>query len=176
MRSDNHDGRSEWVRGLLDEYEGPLLRYARSITGDLDRARDVVQDTFIKLCNQSADDLHDHAAEWLYRVCRNRALDVRRKDDRLSPLTDEQLAVQSSDEPSPSLVAEQTEAATNVQRLLETLPANQREVVRLKFQNGLSYRQISSITGLTVTNVGFILHTAVKTLRQKMTALEGTTP
>ena len=34
---------------LLDRYERPLIRYARSITGDLDSARDVVQETFIKL-------------------------------------------------------------------------------------------------------------------------------
>jgi RNA polymerase sigma-70 factor (ECF subfamily) len=48
------------------------------------------------------------------------------------------------------------------------LPANQQEVVRLKFQNSLSYKEISAITGLSVTNVGYLLHTAIQTLRGKL--------
>jgi RNA polymerase sigma-70 factor (ECF subfamily) len=57
-----------------------------------------------------------------------------------------------------------------VLRLIGRLPHNQQEVVRLKFQNGFSYQEISRITDLSVTNVGFILHTAIKALRQQMTA------
>ena len=45
---------------------------------------------------------------------------------------------------------------------------NQREVVRLKFQAGLSYAEISRVTGHSVSNVGFLLHTALKTLRRQM--------
>ena len=45
--------------------------------------------------------------------------------------------------------------------------------MRLKFQNGLSYKEIAHITNLSVTNVGFLIHTAIKTLRQRMTEQEG---
>ena len=55
-------------------------------------------------------------------------------------------------------------------RLIGRLPHNQQEVIRLKFQNGFSYQEISRITSLSVTNVGFILHTAIKALRREMTA------
>lgn len=72
-------------------------------------------------------------------------------------------------EPSPAAVAEDRDAAGRILHLLEHLPENQQEVIRLKFQNGLSYREISGITGLSVTNVGFLLHTGLKTLRRKMT-------
>ncbi len=41
---------------------------------------------------------------------------------------------------------------------------------RLKFQGGLSYKQISEVTSLTVTNVGFLIHTGLKTLRQRLSA------
>jgi len=54
--------------------------------------------------------------------------------------------------------------------MLAALPLNQREVVRLKFQNGLSYQEISRVTSLTVTNVGFLLHTALKTIRHQLQA------
>ena len=56
--------------------------------------------------------------------------------------------------------------------LLGDLSPNQQEVVRLKFQDELSYKQISSVTGLTVSNVGFLLHTAIRRLRDGLRQLE----
>ena len=58
-------------------------------------------------------------------------------------------------------------------RALDDLPANQQEVIRLKFQNDLSYREISRITKLSESNVGFLIHTGLKTLRHRVRALEG---
>ena len=58
------------------------------------------------------------------------------------------------------------EAAGKVLKLVNRLPINQQEVIRLKFQNELSYREISEVTGLTVTNVGFLLHVGIKRLRE----------
>ena len=55
-------------------------------------------------------------------------------------------------------------------RLIGQLPHNQQEVVRLKFQNGFSYREIARITELSVTNVGFLIHTAVTRLRRDFAA------
>ena len=63
-----------------------------------------------------------------------------------------------------------TEQYAAVLQLIGRLPHNQQEVVRLKFQNGFSYQEISRITSLSVGNVGFILHTALKALRSEMTA------
>ena len=74
----------------------------------------------------------------------------------------------SSREPSPAAQAEQNENTQQALRLLESLPANQKEVVRLKFQSGLSYKEISRVTNLSVSNVGFLIHTAIKTLREQM--------
>ena len=51
--------------------------------------------------------------------------------------------------------------------LLGTLPPRQQEVLQLKFQNDLSYQQISEITELSVSNVGVLIHNALKTLRQR---------
>ena len=50
------------------------------------------------------------------------------------------------------------------------LPNNQQEVVRLKFQNGMSYKEIAAVTELSVSNVGFLLHTALDTLRTRIAA------
>jgi len=51
---------------------------------------------------------------------------------------------------------------------LRRLSVNQQEVLRLKFQHGLSYRQIAEVTRLTVTNVGFLIHAGLKKLRRQM--------
>ena len=50
-------------------------------------------------------------------------------------------------------------------RTFSRLPRNQSEVLRLKFQNDLSYQEIADITGLSPGNVGFLIHTGLKRLR-----------
>src|SRR5947209_7615424 len=132
MRRDNKTGRVEWMRSVLDQYEGPLLRYATRITGDLERARDVVQDTFVRPCREKPERLNSHLAQWLFTVCRNRALDVQRKERRTTPLTDDDLARHPSLDPSPAAVAERNEAASDALQALASLPDNQQEVIRLR--------------------------------------------
>ena len=55
-----------------------------------------------------------------------------------------------------------------VDQLLQELSPQQQEMIRLKFIDDLSYREIAEITGLKTSNVGVHLHTALKRLRQKM--------
>ena len=49
--------------------------------------------------------------------------------------------------------------------LIEKLPARQREVMRLKFQADLTYKEIADAVGISISNVGFVVHTALKNLR-----------
>src|SRR5438552_19200725 len=125
--------RHDWMRDVLKEHEGPLLRYATRLTGNPDTARDIVQDTFLKLCREKPERLNSHLAEWLFTVCRNRALDVLRKENRMQSLTDADMATRASSEPLPALAAERREAESDVLRALDEMPANQQEVIRLKF-------------------------------------------
>ena len=161
---------SDWLRSALDRYERPLVRYAAGITGNIESAREVVQDTFLRLCRQSPSRIGDHLAAWLFTVCRNRAYDVLRKESRLTPLEESDVVNQETDAPHPSALLEHKEGLVQVFSILGTLPANQQEVVRLKFQHDLSYREISQITKLSVTNVGFLIHTALKTIRRQLKA------
>ncbi len=162
---------------LLDRYERPLIRYACSIVGDLDSARDVVQETFIKFAQGGMKEMTngaeppspvtDHRSPnpeaWLFTVTRNRALDHLRKHRRIIPM--ELPDDHPSAAPGPAAILEQRESATSIFHLLDALSPNQREVIRLKFQNDLSYREIAEVTQLSVTNVGFLLHAGLKKLR-----------
>ena len=162
---------------LLDRYERVLIRYARSITGDLDSARDVVQETFIKVArgemrkpldssrngSNGAGESPAHIEAWLFTVTRNGALDHQRKHSRIIPMTlpDDRACAA----PGPDATLAQRENATAIFGMLDALSANQREVIRLKFQNDLSYREIAGVTKLSVTNVGFLIHAGLKKLR-----------
>lgn len=149
----------------LERYERPLIRYAAGITGDLEAARDVVQETFLRLSREPAD-AGPRMAAWLFTVCRNRALDACRKNHRMIPTEPHEMDIRAGRESSPAAALEQKEDARRLTEMVAALPPNQRDVIRLKFDAGLSYREISEITKLSVSNVGFLIHTAVKTLRE----------
>ena len=144
------------------------MRYAAQITGDLERGRDVAQDTFLRLCKQDRHTLDGHLVEWLYTVCRNRALDVRRKESRMKSMTAEQATGQKSRDPDQVVATEQRDTTARVLEFVDKLTENQREVVRLKFQHGLSYKEIAVVTELSVSNVGYLIHTAIKRLRTEL--------
>ncbi len=157
----------------MARFEAPLLRYATRQTGSADTARDVVQETFLSLCQADRSKVEPHLAAWLFRVCRNRAIDTHRKDARMESLAPAAEAELVSRQPGPSNVVERKESTSAVLAVIDTLPESQREVLSLRFQGGLSYREISEVTGQTVSNVGVLLHNAVKKVRLE---LAGTIP
>lgn len=152
------------------EQKAPLTRYAARLLGDADRARDIVQDTFLKLMAQPPEAIEGHVVEWLFTVCRHAAIDFLRREARMKQFEEGQLERVSSTELRPGRALEHAETHAAILRMIDRLPPNQQEVVRLKFQNGFSYKEISRITDLSVTNVGFLLHTAVARLRAEFAA------
>lgn len=164
-RATTHED-SGFLERTFAEQQPPLLRYAtRLLAGDADRARDVVQDVFVKLMAQPVQTVEGHTVEWLFTVCRHRALDILRKEGRMKRFGDGEAERVSTAEPRPGRDLEAAELHQALLKMIEHLPHNQQEVVRLKFQNGFSYKEISRITSLSVSNVGFLIHTAVTRLR-----------
>ena len=161
-------GNSDWITPLLLKYEAALLRYAQRLVNCPDRARDVVQETFLKLCREPAVARETHIAEWLFTVCRNYALDVKRKEQRMNPAANAELGNARSPAPRPDEKAEENETAKRVLALVQELPQNQQSVLMLKFQGSLSYREIAGITGLSVSNVGYLIHQGLSTLRRHL--------
>lgn len=165
LMSDRED-RSSWIRSILEQYERPLTRYAARLVGDEDAARDVVQETFLRLCAEDRRDLNGHIAPWLYAVCRSRAVDARRKGSRMATVTQERLETCSNADPA--VIAESRESGSKVAEAMALLTENQQEVIRLRFTDGLSYKEIAEVTKLSVSNVGYLIHTAVKALRERL--------
>ena len=179
-------------------FQGPLERYAAHLlNNDHARGQDVAQDTFQRLLQQPPQQraalMEGFTAEtqeaatgdagkspggggkgegnlkaWLFTVCRNRALDVRRKEQRMTPLTAPLADAQQETAPGPAQAAQQHDDHAAVLQKMAHLPANQQEVLRLRFHGELTYPQIAQVTGLTIGNVGYLLHHALKTLRQQL--------
>lgn len=155
--------KTEWVKIAMQRFEGRLLRYTSRFVPE-SHAREIVQDAFLKLWQQSPETVGDHLAEWLFKVCRNQAVDLLRKEKRLSRM--ENMEAVEDESQNPEATVDSTRQSSRMLRLIGGLPPEQQEVLRLKFQEDLSYKQISAITGHSVSYVGVLIHTAITRLRQ----------
>ncbi len=162
--------REKFVGQAMRDYESPLIGYAATILNDPDLARDVVQDTFVRLCQQDPAKIRDSLKPWLFTVCRNRALDLLRKNRRSQPLEEVIWKKVAGPGLQPDEQADQQERLSQLTAYLDRLTANQREVITLKFQHGLSYQEIHEVTGLATGNIGFLIHTGLKRLREILPA------
>ena len=160
--------RRDWIGSAIDQYQGRLIRFASRITGDVESARDVVQDTFLRLCREDLDRVRDHLPAWLFRVCRNRALDVRKKEKPLQALEDDGTSAVEEPSADPHTRLEKGDDARRLRAAIDTLPAAQQEALRLRFQEELSYKEISAVTGHSIGSVGFLIHAGIKQLRQRL--------
>lgn len=159
------DARVARVEELLVDHERGLVGYAsRLLGGDVERARDVVQDAFLRLCRQA--DIDDLGREWLYAVTRNLCVDVRRKETRMNRLEESHDAPDTAGDASAGVLAE--DASHELGRAIDQLPDRQQEALRLKFDSELSYAEIARIMEISAGTVGWLLHTAIKSLRADM--------
>ena len=166
--SDRSGAHARWVGEALRRYEQPLVRYTLRITGNLETARDVVQDAFFKLCQEDRARLDGHMAQWLYRVCRNRALDVGKKEGRMQALDRQTAEAQAAPGPGPDVRAEVQEECALVLEALSALPEPQQEAVRLKFEHGMTYREIGSVMDMPLSTVSYTITQALGTIRARL--------
>jgi RNA polymerase sigma factor (sigma-70 family) len=156
---------------IVSEYEGALLRYAVRIVHHHDAAQNVVQDTFIKLFKNWKDALEPSPklSSWLYCVAHNCAVDHLRREARRHLLHlrhARQREVLAAPDKGPGFsVSEDAERAAQA---LQTLSLREQQLVILKIYEDKSYAEIGEIAGLTVGNVGYILHHAMRKLAAEL--------
>ena len=154
---------------LFDALESPLLSYAIKLVQKPDVAQDVVQDAFLRLHERLADVREPKA--WLYRTVHNLAMSHHRKNRRAVTMDFEDSAgfpEPKSPEALPDDRLERMEAVGMAMLCLDRLKENARALVKMKFVEDLSYKEIAERTGLTVGNVGYKLHHAIKFLAKEL--------
>jgi RNA polymerase sigma factor (sigma-70 family) len=163
----------ETIEELFAALESPLLSYAQRLAGDAAIAEDIVQEAFMRLHAQF-DEVRE-PRRWLYRTAHNLALNHRRQAGKIVPLEPpghdgESAAADTTDpQPLPDEQIARWEGIGLVRLSLETLDDRSRELIRLKFNEGLSYKEISAHTGLTTGHVGYLLHHAIKAVADELT-------
>jgi RNA polymerase sigma-70 factor (ECF subfamily) len=123
----------------------------------------------LRLCEQQPEEIGERLAQWLYTVCRNRALDLVRQGRR-EKVNGEQVGwavpveIQDGGQ-SPPYAAEQAELHEVLRVLVECLPASQREAIDL-WADGFSYVEIGGIIGKSEGHVRVLVHRGLKALRE----------
>src|SRR3954471_13296326 len=164
--------RIESIEELFSVLESPLLSYALRLLRERALAEDVVQEAFMKLHAQFKEVREPR--RWLYRTVHNLALNQLRQSNKIVALEqpgegDTGQTLDTTDpEPLPDEQIVRWEGIGLVRLSLATLDERSREVVRLKFNEDLSYKEISERTGLTASNVGYLLHHALKAIAMEL--------
>ena len=161
--------------GIVAAYGRRLLGAAMRFTADRDAAQDVVQDAFIRLSARwrEAFEPSPQMEAWLFTAVRNLAIDHIRRERRLAELHRRESlerAPVAAPAPEQGGGGDVPDAAVRAAEALATLDEREREVVVLRVYEEKSYQEISEMTGLTVGNVGFILHGAMKKLARALGA------
>jgi RNA polymerase sigma factor (sigma-70 family) len=169
----------ESLGAFVTRYQASLLRFVGRLLGDPDAAQDVVQDTFLEVARHPRRLLEvESCHNWLLRVARNLGVSRIRNDARVrkhAQALKERLAGGAAGvaADTASRALETEELAIRVRNEIERLRPRHRELLLLKVQEEKSYREIAEITGLTVTNVGYILHCAMKELTARLNHVRG---
>lgn len=130
-----------------------LLRFAAYFLKDEDKARDVVQDIFLKLWHKR-DELGkiENIEAFAMQMTRNRCLDLI-KSDRLVPINSEVERQMKEKAIDVHTNFELTEAAGIIKKLVNRLPGLQKTVMQLRDIEQFSYEEIAAITGLQVNAI-----------------------
>ena len=165
----------ELLDRLIEQYQYRLFRYLLYITGDHERAEDFFQETWVRVLErgQQYDGRYKFEA-WLFTIARNLVIDWQRqkKMSSLDTLMDqgEGQAFEPADEKqeSPLKVMLQGEAQDNMQAVLAQLPAANREVLLLRFQEELQLDEIARIQATPISTVKSRLYRGLEELKRMM--------
>lgn len=155
-----------WLADILVRFEKPLLKHAYGICSDRELSRDAVQETFFRLIRAREKAMPDNLTAWLFSVCRHVLVDHMRRQKVIQfgwDLPD----IEGDASAAPDRELDRSEREERLAAMVAELPERERELVRLKFQAGLSYREIEEITGISQGNIGYFLHKAVKELKER---------
>lgn len=159
-------------RDQVVEHLPGLRRYARVLTGDAWAADDLVQDTLERACRKwllwrAGSDLR----AWLFTIMHNLYLNQRRA---AAPAPQQWLDIDALDGNEPVAPGEGREAAMDLERCLQRLPAEQRAVLLLVTLEDMGYAEVAAVLQVPVGTVMSRLSRARARMRDLLEAPAGT--
>ena len=155
---------------FLCRYERLLIRFVANFLRDETAAQDIVQEPFLRVATKPSRLLGVNSCHnWLLRIARNLSIDHLRRLVRTRKLPRSlEVATVEVEASTAGEKLEVVERKSRVRNEIAQLRPRLRLVMLLKVQEGKSYREIAEITGLTVTNVGYLIHQAMQTLKVRL--------
>lgn len=153
---------------IIHKYKNPLYATILRMTRNPQDAQDLVQEAFIKIYHQlDKYEQKGSFSSWLYRVAINHCMDeFRKKSYKVkSEEINELHAINSN---HPEIVFLKKEKQRQLERLIATLPEEERLIILLRYVNELSYSEISESLGLSLSSVRNKLHRAKKKMREQV--------
>jgi len=175
-------GHADSLGVLVARWEIPLLRFVSRLVERPDDARDVCQETFLRILDK-AYAFRDGArfSTWMYQIALNLCRDQSRRKRRwgrlmLAPSLTEQdqpreHAAPQTDESDPAIAFATTERRSAVRRALFDLPQEQREVLLLKEYEGLKFREIADVLGVPESTVKSRMYAGLDAMRTSLSGL-----
>ena len=160
------DGNTAAFEELFLRYETRLVAYATRYLGSVDLARDVCQEVFLKLINKPPRVLIcDSIGPWLFRVTRNLAIDKRRR--RKFEIHEEDTDMpEAREEGDPLSSLRDRNDIEVVRRLVGELPKELRDVVELRIDGDVPFKDIARVLAIPQGTALWRMHRAVEVLRQ----------
>ncbi len=159
---------------LIEQYQHRLLRYLVYLSGNRELAEDLFQETWIRVLERGHqyDGQHEFST-WLYAVARNLTIDYLRKKSAISLdglMEDEDRAPVEPADAGPMAweVVARHEQAERINGALGCLPAEYREAVVLRFQEGLALEEIATVTGAKLGTVKSRLYRGLNLLMAQL--------
>ncbi len=162
------NGKPDGLKSLFDEYYEALVKYAFMIVRDRSSAKDIAQESIIKLWAKRDQIKFDRFVSYLYVTAKHTAFNYIRDNQKwmdLAEAVERQVAPTSIEDP---------EAV--IQSILETsissLPKRCKEIFLLGKVQGLTYKEIAQETGLSIKTIERQMGIALKKLREKVLPLQ----
>lgn len=170
-----HAGDATAFTALVTRHQAALLRHARGLLGPGGGYEDVVQEVFLKLARErlmppaGGGEGAGQLASWLHTVTRNACMDTLRSESRRRAR--ERSVATTEAAPGGQQLVEAEDTRARVERAIEDLPVDQREVLVLRLLAGRSYGEIAEVTGKKVGTVGWLISEGVKALSVSLASL-----
>ncbi len=157
-------------RLLVARWEGPVFRFLVHMLGAEEEARDLTQDTFLKVWDQAGRYRPEGKfRSWLLRMAGNRARSALRRRKILRWVSfDLASHDRSAPDDDPHRGLERRETVARVRAAVAALPGRQRQAVVLRRLQGLPYREIAEIMETTVPAIESLLQRAATSLRESL--------
>ncbi|MFT4093901.1 MAG: RNA polymerase sigma-70 factor [Niabella sp.] len=149
---------------LFNLFAARLTKFAYSIVKDREAAIDIVDEVFIKLWKRKEDIVNiDHIITYLYTATKNTALNhLSRKIQRSYQLTDDFINIRLTDDERPDVKLISSELFDKIRKAVEALPPRCKIIFKLVREDGLKYKQVAEVLGISEKTVDAQMVIAVK--------------